>query len=508
MAEMESLNYGPFDGGVVYSRAVEDLEFNELSAMENIRLGLGGFVEKRRGFSKYQSLSALGSTPTITACGEFHEPGQTEIDFIVAGTAFYEYSSSAWTARTGSVTISAGDDNVFEWVRAHNKLILTNNVDPVKKWTGAGDNLADITMPGSATRARTVSYWDNRLWLGNTEDNDDRIWYSNNDDVDTWGSTSYFSFGAPVVGLEAFQNSLSIHTEEGIWTLTPTGNAEYLYQKQQRVGSNPNLPVQGGAISGRSILSMPDNRQIFVMRNGIFQWTGGDEIEKLSGPLDIGYWPELNLARLKYSFSVYFAQENEAWFFLPYGSGQTLMNHIMIYNTEMEVWFGPYTGFTRTSAAIIDDLPHAGGDGGILYGHWTTDAYNDDGAAIASYFTTCATPPEEEPTTRNRWYYARTYFDNTGDYDVAVEQESSGIAGTMETINVLGGKVAIDSFVLGQDLLGTVRMLSIDSDLSGYDPHTSLKYTNNTKDEFFRIRHVHPHYKEIGKRRKRKAGIE
>ena len=78
----------------------------------------------------------------------------------------------------------------------------------------------------------------------------------------------------------------------------------------------------------------------------------------------------------------------------------------------------------------------------------------------------------------------------------------------METINVLGGKVAIDSFVLGQDLLGTVRMLSIDSDLSGYDPHTSLKYTNNTKDEFFRIRHVHPHYKEIGKRRKRKAGIE
>ena len=51
MAEMQAVDYGPFDGGVVYSRAVEDLEFNELSSMENVRLGLGGVVETRRGFS-------------------------------------------------------------------------------------------------------------------------------------------------------------------------------------------------------------------------------------------------------------------------------------------------------------------------------------------------------------------------------------------------------------------------------------------------------------------------
>ncbi len=504
MAEMQAVDYGPFDGGVVYSRAVEDLEFNELSSMENVRLGLGGFVEKRRGFSKYQSLSALGSTPTITACGEFSEPGEADIDFIVAGTAFYEYSSSAWTARTGSVAITAGDDNVFEWVRAHSKLILTNGVNKVKKWEGAGENLADITMPGDALRANHCAYWDNRLWLGNTEDNDDRMWYSANDNVDSWEGTSFYNFGAPITGIEPFQNSLSVHTEEGIWTLSPTGNAEHPYSLQQRVGTR-----MGGTLSGRAIISLPDNRQLFIMRNGIYQWTGGDEIEKMSGPLDIGYWPNINLSRLKYSFALYFAQENEVWFFLPYGSGQTLMNHIMIYNMEMEVWFGPYTGFERTAAAVIDDLPHAGGDGGILYNHWTADSYSDDSAAIKSYFTTCAAPPDNEPTTRNRWYYARTYFDSTGDYDVSIFQESSGVSGTLESINVQGGgNSVLGSFSLDSDTLSTVRMLSIDSDLSGYDPHTSLMYSNNVADAFFRVRHVHLHYKALGKRRKRKAGIE
>lgn len=508
MAEVQAIDYGPFDGGVVYSRAVEDIELNELSSMENARLGMGGFVEKRRGFSKYQSLAALAGTPTITACGEFHEPGQAEIDFIVAGAAFYEYSSSAWTDKTGGITITAGDDNVFEWARAHNKLILTNGVDGVIKWTGAGDNIANITMPGSAVRASHCAYWDNRLWLGNTEDDDDRTWYSDNDDVDAWGANSSYDYGAPVTGLEPFQNSLSVHTEDGIWTLTPTGNAEHPYSKQQRVGSNPNLPVQGGAVSGRAILSLPDNRQIYIGRNGVYQWTGGDEIEKISGALDIGYWPELNASRLQYSFAIFFALHNEAWFFLPYGSSQTKMNHVMIYNTEMEVWFGPYTGFTRSCAAIIDDLPHAGGFGGLLYNHWTSDTYNDDGTAISSYFRTGAPPPEEEHTTRNRWLYARTYFDNTGDYDVTVEQESSGVAGSSQTINVSGGGAALDGFELDVSTLGTLRMLSQDSELTGYDPHTSLKYINNNSDEFYRVRHVHPHYKRLGKRRKRKAGVE
>ena len=501
MADVESTDYGPFDGGVNYAHAPEDIEANEISDMSNCRIGPGGFVEKRLGTAKYNSLSAPQSA-AVTACGEFREPTQAEIDFAVVGNAFYEYSSSVWTSRTGSVTITAGNDNTFEWTRAHAKLILTNGVDGVKKWTGAGDNLANITMPGSASWAKHCAYWDNRLWLGNTSVNDDRVWYSGNDDVDTWGGNSNYDFGAPVTALEPFQNSLSVHTEDGIWVLTPTGNAEFPYQKMQRIGANPSAPQLGGAVSGRAVLSLPNNQQLFVLKSGIYEWTGGDDIEKISGPLDHGYWPHLRQSRLSECFAVYYAMENEAWFFLPYGTTQTNMNHIMIYNTEMELWYGPYQGWERNCAAIIDDKPHAGDMSGVLYDHAPANTYNDDNAAIDSYFST------DEPTSRNRWLYTRTYFDSTGSFDVGVEQESSGVPGVLQTINVSGGGAAMDGFELDLDTLGTVRMLSIDSDLTGYDPHSSIKFSNKNKDEFFRIRHTHPHYKRLGRKRKRKAGIE
>ena len=507
MARADNVDYGPFEGGVNYSRAPEDIEPNEISDMSNCRIGPGGFVEKRLGTAKYKSLAAVGSV-AVTACGEFREPTQTEIDFMVAGAVFYEYSSSAWTNRSASITITPGDDNTFEWARAHTKLILTNGVDRVIKWTGAGDNIANITMPGSATWAKHCAYWDNRLWLANTSANDDRLWYSNNDDVDTYVATSYYDFGAPVTAVEPFQNSLSVHTEDGIWVMTPTGNAEFPYQKMQRIGANPSAPRLGGAISGRAVLSLPNNQQLFVLKSGIYQWTGGDDIEKISGNLDQGYWPNLRQSRLHQCFATYSPLENEAWFFLPHGSTQTDMNHVMIYNTEMELWFGPYEGWSRSCASVLDDKIHAGSLSGILYDHGPADTYNDDSAAIAAHFTTGAPPPQGEPTARNRWLYTRTYFDNSGNYNVTVEQESSGVSGSSRVINVQGGGAILGSFELDADTVGTTRMLSLDSELTGYDPHSSIKFSNNNANEFFRIRHTHPHYKRLGRKRKRKAGVE
>jgi hypothetical protein len=507
----DSVQYGPWFGGVRYNIAVEDAANDELSKMENCRVGPGGFVQKRLGTSSYKSAAAISGDPTVTAAGEFHLPGGATSVFVVAGNKFYEYdagSSPVWVDRTASITITAGNDNTFEWARAHATLLLTNNTtDGVKKWAGTGNNIANITMPGSATTAAHVAYWDNRAWLGNTEDNDDRLWRSGNDNPDSWGAVDFHTFGSPITGLEPFQNSLSVHTEEGIWTLIPTGNAQVPYQQQQRVGSNPGLPLQGGSRSGRSILSLPNNSQLFVLDDGIYQWDGGDEINKISGPLDLGYWTYINKDRLPNSFAVYYALENEAWFFLPYGSSQTAMNHVMIYNTEMDIWSGPYTNFTRNCASIIDRRPHAGDFDGRLFDHAPADIYSDDGNAITpAYFVTGGKSPND-PSQRLKWLYAKTYYDAVGDFEVSIQQESSGVAGSTQTIN-MGGSGSTFPMELDEGQLGTLRMLGTDSDLTGYDPHSSLQYQNNVKDEFFRIRHAHLQFKTIGRKRKRKAGVD
>ena len=61
----------------------------------------------------------------------------------------------------------------------------------------------------------------------------------------------------------------------------------------------------------------------------------------------------------------YPAQE-QVWIFLPYGAAQTTMNSVVIYSARLNAWFGPYNNFTRDSAALIDDLPHAGDFGGRI----------------------------------------------------------------------------------------------------------------------------------------------
>ena len=55
--------------------------------------------------------------------------------------------------------------------------------------------------------------------------------------------------------------------------------------------------------------------------------------------------------------------------------------------------------------------------------------------------------------------------------------------------------------------LGTIRVQAKDAELSGYDPHSSITVTQNTKDEFFRYRQIVQVYKDIGIKRKRLAGV-
>ena len=143
--------------------------------------------------------------------------------------------------------------------------------------------------------------------------------------------------------------------------------------------------------------------------------------------------------------------------------------------------------------------------------HEPNNTYKDDdghasGIAIRAYFRTGAPAPEGSGV-RLRWLYTRTYYDATGNYNITVTQESSGVTGTTKTLNVSGGGFDLDEDNLDEAELGTVRMLAYDTALSEYDPHSSIKFTNNTINEFFRIRRTHPTYKNIGRKRRIGAGV-
>ena len=533
----DDVQYGPWTAGVQYDRAAEDVEDDGLSGMGNMRINAAGAVETRKGTVPYKGEAPV-INKSVLACGEFIDTPSTKVVFMVRGTRLYQYSSNDWTDRTdvsGGEIITHADANTFEWANCNGVLILTNGVNPPIKWDPGADAVA-ADIDSRFTNCSHVAYWENRVWYANTNANSDRLWYSDIGDINTIQSTSFYNIGLPITGLMATQNALTVHTNEGIHTLVPTGNTSIPYQLQRRTDI--------GTISGRTIVVLPGNRQLFLRHDGIYMWSGGDETEKKSYSLDLGYWPNLDAANVgSKCFGLYFPRLNEAWFWLPYpstpGGTQSAMNHIMVYSDRFDIWYGPYTGsdtfFTRNCAALIDERPHAGtlqGSGNV-YGQLenhdpiSTDAnsdgttkvhYSDDnkgtsGTAIRQYFKTGATAPAGSGNTV-RWRNVRVYYDSTSpphdveaELTVNYEQESGGVAGLTGAFDVNGGGFTLDVSSLNQGALASLRMLYQDLDLSEYDPHTSIRFSNNTRNQAFRIRRCHPAYTDIGRKRKARAGI-
>ena len=196
------------------------------------------------------------------------------------------------------------------------------------------------------------------------------------------------------------------------------------------------------------------------------------------------------------------------------------MNHIVVMSLKNRyqdentgevrfAWYGPLTGatttFERNCSAIISDKPHAGTFGGKLLDHQPSNTYNHESVAYNSNFETGA-PAAFGGSIDLRWLYARTYYDGLGDYELTIDQDSQGISGSSGKISTTGGGGALP-LTLDVETVGTLRMVSKDIDLSGYDPHSSLKFTNNEKNQPYRVRRTLLQAKVLGLHRKPKAGV-
>ena len=494
----DSITLGPWSGGVNYSLPAEEVAPNGLHDMSNCAIGLAGEVKKRKGYAKFNA-STLNSGATITGFGQVTLAGTAKV-FAFAGNKFYDVTGGSGTDRTGSETITAGNDYTWDWVLAGSTLVAANGYDnKAIKWTGGSNNISELDVDSRFTKPTYVEFWENRLWAANENSNSDRLWRSDIGDIETWGSLSYYNFGYDLTGLRAFRNTLAVHTEYGIHTLTPSGNSTIPFQVQQQ--------TQRGTIAGRSIVTLPGERQLFIRNDGVYEWSGGPQINKISFALDDRYWPNLNTARLPYAFALYWPKQEEVWFFLPHGSGQTTMNHVIVYSRRMDCWFGPYENFTRDAAAIIDTEPHAGDFAGFIMQHNIND--NDDGDAIKAFFETANITPLGSGV-EVRWLYANTSFDNLGPYELSVQQTAAGIVGTTENIDMGQSGSLLDSTLrLDESLVAPdVSVLYADTDLSGYDSYSKLRFSNLADDETFTVRRVNLMYKPIGRVRHRKTGLE
>ena len=488
------LQIGPWTGSVRYDLAVEEVGAHEMFDMQNARLGKSDQVESRKGTASYKSEAVISGTPTLTMVTEFRVDSSTTEVVIVHGAVIAKYDSG-YSAITGSVTATAGDDNTWEVVNANGVLVATNGVDTnAWKWTGAG-NASDLDDDARFTKGRHIAWFDNRLWIANVNGATNQVWFSDIADIETWGATSFFNFGGEVLGIVPMRNELVVHTTIGIFTLISTGNATVPYLPNQRTGVTSDAGPLAG-VDGRSCVVLPNDTQMCVLSDGIYAYEGGTEIVKKSHQLDGRYWDSINASRLTQAFAGVFPGENEVWFVLPFGATQTNPNSIVCYNYLKDRWHGPYNGWERNCFALIANKPHLGDFGGFLWDHDDDDG-NDNGESIVTYAEHGAPAPLGDE--RVRWLRARHYYDSQGEYSMTYTQLGSDVDGEAVTIDL-----ASPGFILDQDFLDSGTRLADstqrtqDTKLLDYSTHMSGKLANNAVGEKWSHRKIFLRYKRLG----------
>jgi hypothetical protein len=172
-------------------------------------------------------------------------------------------------------------------------------------------------------------------------------------------------------------------------------------------------------------------------------------------------------------------------------------NRTQINGRDVGIWYGPYTGFTRASAALIDYKVHAGGLNGILYDH--DDAgKSDDGASIPASFTT-GSPAPLGADVKVRWLTARHFYDAVGAYEIDVYQEGQEIDGSSERLSMDGPGWTWDVSSFDIDYFAGPSQQSEDLNLLGYSPECSLRYSHGIAGEDFTIRRAIMRYKPLGR---------
>jgi len=506
----ESSPRGPWFRGNDYSRPADQLDANTLYASENVMIGNAGQAEKRQGVAAINS-SSLNSDATVTALGR-HPFTAGAKEYAIAGDKFYEDIDGTPLDRTNGKTITAGDDNVYSLVNAGGTLIGHNGVsgDDLIKWSASG-NIATLDVDSRFTTAEFWEYWDRRAWAAYTNNAADELWHSDSGDNETWAATSFFNTGFNLTGVRRWSNGILVHMEQALALFQPTGIAATPYRKNDIVLGEDNGGL-GGSVSGYAIVNVPYVGQCFPRRDGIYTFAGG-KIEKISEKLDGGrYWDTINKDRLQESFAQIYPNRNEVWFWLPYGSGQTNMNHVMVLNYRLTrqngepTWYGPYVDLTRNCAALVDDLPSFGGFDGFAYKHDTGNA--DVAVAIDAYFET-GSPPPHGGTIDVKWKKNRVFFEVKGSYEIEVQEQSTDVAANTETIEMGGTYDAIEtSFTIGKSKIAGEGIVEYaDLDLSGSSPFKKLRFRNPNASEPFSIRRAELNYETTGAVRRDQSGV-
>jgi hypothetical protein len=440
--------------------------------------------------------------------------GPATATFVISTTSGQNRISSlpvapqSWGVSARRVYRNANGSTVFKRVGE-----VANNTA-----TTFDDNVADaalgVTAPtdnGVPPNYSFILYHQNRLFM-NDPANPNFLWFTELGEPYTVGSTNFIKAGDQagdiVKGAAVYDNSIVILCEKSAWIV-------YMPDTDPTDWKVVKAKASFGSKSPYCVLEY-DNKLLFVATQNDkiagFAALSGDTVEPSASLLTTSSAGS-NLKSDRIEPDVFEIQEtyignisgivyqNQAYITVTYGSGATTNNRVYLMDfsienlskKQRESWV-PWTGMNAAQFAVYGGLLYFGSStaNGRLY-RMTPTGYNDDGAAIDSYFWTKEFAGFDDETNFNKDFrYANLLLDTAGDYfmNLLYRVDSDTGGGTSKQIDLNPGGSLWGSMIWGVDSWGggatqTETRVFLDT---ARGKRIQFKFTNqNTVDQRFKV---------------------
>jgi len=408
------------------------------SDMQNMRVERTQ-IKKKEGYSK------LGATldGEVVLLGEFDREG-IKYFFAVTTTEFYYWNNAGavWVNYTGAglalsgVVTQACSYSVAK-ISGKNILVFTNYIDPIKKWLGSTNDIADLG--GNPPKPKYMLGFNRFLLLAYIKSGvniyPERVQWSDYDDPESWtegvasnAGSQDLDDGREITGIFRLGNNAIVSKDNSIWLGYLTGD--------DRVWQFESVERRLGFLVGNTIQAIPGALAMGLSKHGIIQFNG------LRGQLVVpGIFDDLrdyaNPQYIHKSFATVVAELNEYWLFIPI-RGQNYPTRLYRYNyvtgqvykdlvtnlTAAGLWtnvqktlIDSLTGTINSYTGVFDDVITdsfypvlALGDKDSKVYTFDYDLTNENGVAIDSYW--CSSDIVANPGYYSHWTVV--YFEGLG----------------------------------------------------------------------------------------------
>jgi len=332
-------------------------------------------------------LTAPAAVPVMGLC-YLKAGGVASRMCMVTNKRFYKSTlpletSGSWVDVPGSDIFTAATypQAIHE---AQGSVYCSNGTDSVYRYNGTS-----MTEYATAPKGKVMSYFKNRLWIGNTTSNPDFVYYSNVIDPTTWDTTNqvikvYSGDGTDVMAMRPFmESSLLIFKEDSIHELLVQGDTASYWNLRPVDLEHGCVAYNCTAAWGASIF--------YLSRDGVRVIQSNAPAPELPLSWEIkSIWDTINFDYISRAQMI--VHNNKLYVAVPTGA-TAYNNMVLVYDLTVKGW-SVYTGWNvgcfaihveKVVAATADEeeiLMYGDVVNGKVYKCFTGPAYTDATTAI------------------------------------------------------------------------------------------------------------------------------